>query len=738
MLIAAFLALEEAGCIAFEITGKGKDEQVVAVPAGKPCPFAEKTIEARLNIPTPQTVAAIVYEWLDVDSEEPAARGVEQGYVMLTIKGLATVTKLGGGTYELSEEGRSTTESRVADVRAVKNMLDTCRQQRPQLWKLLARDIATASAKRTYKKKNKDDAYEAPTPWNDESQKDRDSVKTVASKTGMPLFIKIMIAAGAIPGVWILLTDDAGKEMRMRLLVMCLFFIPLVFAIVGAFLKSMAKDAINKKVLGKPEVDNHTEGTTAASAGAGTSAAQYPQTNWQHPVTINVIRANELPPVSDDSKRRIDAITQREPALHKLTGIMILVMSSLLMALVAGYMYVTHGAPSGAWFTPMSSTLFVFYIITIIFVARGNKIQIRSGVTIMLQAARRALASHLPANERKVTLLPVWRILMFWIWVFIILVATSHSFSELHNNTTRKIFVAAAMLLVTGSYAIYKWQRSILEKKYPFYGPVNLLALRVFGSPYLTDFLRLTGSWQWLGTTQRLDGPDTTGEKWSDVLNYLTGRIDRSIVEDQNELSQEIKKIKSDPDKYLRFPLNSMQCMNETWKDALQYLLNRADVVVMDFSFLSPRNLGVAFETGKLFDQFGKERVLFLINDSTDMGVLEEIMNRAWNNRSAHSPNAHGTDATINCIHTGVMPLRKDNESYYDWKRRFVKPVDGDHLVAMLFDKSQPVRNPVRPPDKKAHRYAIHWTKLRIPHILERSLKVVLFIYIFFKLKSLI
>lgn len=64
-----------------------------------------------------------------------------------------------------------------------------------------------------------------------------------------------------------------------------------------------------------------------------------------------------------------------------------------------------------------------------------------------------------------------------------------------------------------------------------------MLALRVFGSPYLTDFLKLTNLWQYMGTIQRSYGPETNGERTSDIYNYLFNKIEDSIVENEMELA---------------------------------------------------------------------------------------------------------------------------------------------------------------------------------------------------------
>jgi len=232
-----------------------------------------------------------------------------------------------------------------------------------------------------------------------------------------------------------------------------------------------------------------------------------------------------------------------------------------------------------------------------------------------------------------------------------------------------------------------------VERQYSYQPPLNLLALRVFGSPNLADFLNLSDAWQWIGTRQLLDGPDTAGHKAKDLLNYLAGRIDRSITGDATELSEALEAFSTWPDRMLRFPVNSMQCANATWKEALQHLLDRADVVVMDLSSLSAQNRGVAYELGKLVDEVPLNRVVLLFDESTDLNVLKDILARAHEGIAADSPNRQGGGLRVRVFDMGGTTARKPDESAYDWKRRIRTRMNEHALVGLLFDAAQPPRS---------------------------------------------
>lgn len=196
-----------------------------------------------------------------------------------------------------------------------------------------------------------------------------------------------------------------------------------------------------------------------------------------------------------------------------------------------------------------------------------------------------------PQKLRSIRL--VWLQIVAGLWAFI---AIQNIFiNTTPSKTTGILFILASLSTVAGYYFWIHKKAGVLERKYPYYRPFNLLALRVFGGSSLADFLQLSNAWQWIGTRQRLDGPDTTGRKTRDLIHFFTGQIEKSIVKNSFELNKAVQRFRMLPDSELRFPVNSMQCNNATWKDALEKLLELADVVVLDLSDLSEKKPGDIF-----------------------------------------------------------------------------------------------------------------------------------------------
>jgi hypothetical protein len=197
--------------------------------------------------------------------------------------------------------------------------------------------------------------------------------------------------------------------------------------------------------------------------------------------------------------------------------------------------------------------------------------------------------------------------------------------------------------------------------------------------------MALTSYWRWMGTTQRLDGPDTSGDKAADVLAVITGRANERIVKTEQDLEAVLAGFREDVDGELRYTLNSMQCSNATWQQALERLLAKADVVVMDLSGFSSERLGCKHELGKLVEKVGLDRVLLLVDDSTNLGLLEQVLEEAWERTSPDSPNRLA-EHSVTLVRTGGLSDRQANESVYAWQRRLQTRLGGKRLVGLLVD----------------------------------------------------
>ena len=435
--------------------------------------------------------------------------------------------------------------------------------------------------------------------------------------------------------------------------------------------------------------------------------------------------AEALPPVSEESSRTLEAIGLRGPSVRRAyrKGILFLAGSTVVLAIIywlTGTSHFNFTDPSNpqGWRLPerMPAFLFVLFLITLVMLSRRGAAWVRGGVVSTVLSAITGAKVSSPAlniEEGGASIRPIGLPFLGGLWVLLILMLTPSRYASL--EAPQGLLFTGASLAVTFGYLYWIWKTTkALERQYPYQPPFNLLALRVFGSPHLSDFLNLTSSWQWIGTRQMLDGPDTVGHKARDLINYFSGRLGDSIVEDSAELHDALREFRTKPDRQLRFPVNSMQCSDASWKEALQSLLDAADVVVMDLSSLSEKNRGIAYELGKVLDRIALRRIALLVDDSTDLELLKDILAHEWEDMAPDSPNRGVTERTLRLYHVGGPLKRMPGESLYDWRRRLRAQIDEKRLVCLLYDAARP-RRTAAAVDAKSDAQSIRWSRVAMP-----------------------
>ena len=96
-------------------------------------------------------------------------------------------------------------------------------------------------------------------------------------------------------------------------------------------------------------------------------------------------------------------------------------------------------------------------------------------------------------------------------------------------------------------------------------------------------------------------------------------------------------------DRYGSYPPNRYLCHGAIWKAAIDELLRHVDLVVLDLSGFTSKNLGTEYELQRVIDRFPVERTVFLADPRSKRKFLEEQIQVAWRRMAAGSPNS-GTE----------------------------------------------------------------------------------------------
>jgi len=164
--------------------------------------------------------------------------------------------------------------------------------------------------------------------------------------------------------------------------------------------------------------------------------------------------------------------------------------------------------------------------------------------------------------------------------------------------------------------------------------PRRLLLLRVFGYQARTEqlFDRVAARWRLGGPVQLIGGVDlaTRTIDPSDILRFLAGRLAEQYVERAADVGPLVARLDQSRDPDGRFRVKDLYCHDDTWRPAVEALLDTSNCVVMDLRSFSEQNEGCIFEFEQLVWRLPSDAIVLIINRSTDLAHLGPILDRAW------------------------------------------------------------------------------------------------------------
>jgi hypothetical protein len=204
---------------------------------------------------------------------------------------------------------------------------------------------------------------------------------------------------------------------------------------------------------------------------------------------------------------------------------------------------------------------------------------------------------------------------------------------------------AAAVPVSFASYMVFsRWRLRHRECSAHLGTPRWLLLLRVFGFDRRTQRLLddLGQCWRYLGPIRLIGGPDlayATLEPY-EFFEFLSGRLARAFIKDRDDLDVRLTEGTAIPDPDGLFRIEDFFCHDDTWRMTISRLARKADAILMDLRGFMSKNRGCIFEIEQLIASVPLQRILLLVDRSTDVLFLEEILQRAWRIIPTDSPNA--------------------------------------------------------------------------------------------------
>jgi hypothetical protein len=181
--------------------------------------------------------------------------------------------------------------------------------------------------------------------------------------------------------------------------------------------------------------------------------------------------------------------------------------------------------------------------------------------------------------------------------------------------------------------------------------PRPLLLLRVFslGDRSRQLFGALAMRWRYLGPIRLISGPDLAAEtvEPNEFLDFVSGRLSRHFVDDADGLSRQIATLHASPDFDGRYRVDELFCHDDTWELAVRALIAQNPFVLMDLRHFSASNSGCTFEVAELVRSAPLDRIVFVVDGTTDDSFLRATFADAWARLDDASPNRTATDPCV-------------------------------------------------------------------------------------------
>ena len=206
-------------------------------------------------------------------------------------------------------------------------------------------------------------------------------------------------------------------------------------------------------------------------------------------------------------------------------------------------------------------------------------------------------------------------------------------------------------LLPLAAFVVFKLAFRAASRLVPASGALvgrdpALLVLRVFSLGPRSEALfdAATRRWRHVGAVSLIAGTDLAAATVAPhrFLAFVSRRLASLFIADDAAAQDAVAAMDRARDADGRYRVNDLFCHADTWKAALRRLIVRTDAVLMDLRSFSPANAGCVFEIEALLAAVPAERLVFVVDRTTDGAFLD----RTWQQTCARLPVASPNRAT--------------------------------------------------------------------------------------------
>jgi hypothetical protein len=124
-----------------------------------------------------------------------------------------------------------------------------------------------------------------------------------------------------------------------------------------------------------------------------------------------------------------------------------------------------------------------------------------------------------------------------------------------------------------------------------------------------------------------------------EFLDFLAGRLNRRFISGPDVLERRLAEAQTKRDTDGRFRVASFYCHDDTWRMVLRRLARESDLVMMDLRGFTPANQGCVYEISELLDTMPLDRIMLVVDATTDETFLTETLRTSWAGIGAASRN---------------------------------------------------------------------------------------------------
>ena len=164
----------------------------------------------------------------------------------------------------------------------------------------------------------------------------------------------------------------------------------------------------------------------------------------------------------------------------------------------------------------------------------------------------------------------------------------------------------------------------------PKHQPPTLLLLRVFreddGITKLFD--NVLERWRFTGNTVMIGGKDLAIRTLEpdELFGFLNGKLQDRFISNSTHLQQEATKLDFDNDPDGRYRVNEFLCFDTTWKLALDTLITKTNLVLMDLRDYHAGRKGCSYELGIIANSSHIQKIIMLTNSKTDLNTAKTLL----------------------------------------------------------------------------------------------------------------